>query len=119
MRISDDEKKLNSVKGMLGTILVYVLLFAFSYRKLRIFYLREQDNTTQHLSIEEIDQKEEFSIKNGFNFAVAVSSFSSDISEIEIDPSYGKLQFRENNWGIDMEGKIFWQRKILKSHLCS
>ena len=117
-RIRQDSLKLRSLRGSLCTIFLWVILIAYSYRKAKIFYNRERDDTTQHLSEYEINEREVFSIKNGFNIAVALTTYDSS-TEMELDPSYGQLRFRKSTWGVRDDGTIYWDRVVVPTHVCS
>ena len=117
-RISDDEQELKSLKGSLFTILVLLLIAIFSYRKFNIFLTRKDAETSQHVRVNNLDEKEKFSYKDGFNIAVGLTSFD-DNTEWELDPSYGELRFRASTWGQSEDGSIWWDMGHPEHHNCS
>ena len=117
-RISRDESKQRTLRGSLCTILLAIVLTIYSYRKVNILINREEEDTTQHVSEYEINERETFSFKNGFNVAVALTSYSSE-TEMELDPSYGRLRFIKSIWGVNENGTIFWDKKEARSRLCT
>lgn len=50
--------------------------------------------------------------------AVAIVEFG--VSEWKIDPSFGEVVFRANNWGFVGEtGELFYNKDLISSHQCS
>ena len=97
---------------------LWAVLIAYSYRKAKIYYNREKDDTTQHLNLYEIDDRETFSIKNGFNIAVALTTYDSS-TEMELHPSYGKLRLRKSTWGTREDGTIYWDKVEVPTRVCT
>jgi len=57
-----------------------------------------------------------FGFEKGMNVAAAITSFNSE-TELELDPSYGKLMFKSVSWGAD--GTTGDVETEIEPHVCS
>ena len=57
------------------------------------------------------------SVDKGLNVAISLTSMEEQ--EPELDPSYGKFQFRINEWGENEDGSFMYETKTSDGHFCS
>lgn len=57
------------------------------------------------------------SVDKGFNVAISLTSIEEQ--EPELDPSYGRFQFRINEWGEKEDGSFKYETKTSDGHFCS
>ena len=77
-----------------------IIIASYAYLKTDVLINRSKVYILQHLMKNHVNQHEEFSFENGFNIAVAFTSYNND-EEYELKPEYGHIQFRSMEWGID------------------
>ena len=61
---------------------------------------------------------DEFGYDQGMNFAVAFTAYNN-VREPILDPEYGYIYARANQWGLDEDGKFKSQKIPIPMHTCT
>ena len=61
---------------------------------------------------------DEFGYDQGMNFAVAFTAYNN-VREPILDPEYGYIYARANQWGLDEDGKFRSIRTPIPMHTCT
>ena len=108
MKIDKSNDVLKTQFGSLLTILVYVIVIAYTYIKIDVLIEKKDVDIMSTTMIDSIstdfiaDNKE-----TGLNLAIAFTDYS-DKTEPILDKSYGELVFNAYEWGTDeVTGKYF------------
>ena len=103
--------------GVICSLLLYLILLAYTYQKLDILIGRKDVDFLSVTKENYIDVSETFGAEQGLNFAVAVlNSFSS--AEHDLDPTYGRIEFKQNQ-GYQVDGGFELNQVEIKSHKCT
>ena len=119
MRIDRENFMLQSSLGTLCSVILFLLMIAFSAYKITILESRDFVDILESVEINHFDSDHVFSYNQGFNIAVGVFSPFDARTMQPIDPSYGKIGFYKRTWGQNEDASYFLYEEELKTHLCS
>ena len=88
MKLSQGQTALPSIMGTLLSFIYFGLVIGYTVLKFDILINRKDVNITLSTTDTHFSDSYSFTGKNGFNIAVALSSFSSN-KESELLPEYG------------------------------
>ena len=118
MNIEDGETGTKSKTGCLLTLILAVVTVAYTYQKSEILLAKKGMQITVHTNQEAIDETFRFGYEEGFNVAVAFTSYGNE-KEYELLEKYGSLRFRGDQWGLNPDGSVYRNNTIFDSHICT
>ena len=119
MSIEHGQSGVNSYIGTFLTLVLITITGFYSYYKTSILLRRRDTDVFTYTSKEFFADKDRFAFENGFNVAVAFTSFGSS-TEWQLDSTVGELRFRASEWGFDEDGNPKWNNDlILDSAVCT
>ena len=118
MKLDGSKDSLNSLMGTLCTLVLLVVLAMYTYLKGDTLIKRKDVDILSTVKDMHYSPEDEFSYKNGFNFAVAFTAYDSNPEPI-LDPTYGEIIFNHYEWGPQPDGSYMTERRRINSHTCS
>ena len=117
MNLDGDSNVVQTYVGSLCSILILAISFIYAFQKLLVL-IGKKDVTVLSTTIDSMyDDSFIFDYKHGFNLAVAFTGYN-DITEYELDPSYGELVFKAMQWGPHPDGTFYDRSPTLTHHAC-
>ena len=109
MNLDEGEQDIKSLMGSLCSVILLAITVLYSFQKAEILISKKDVDILSTINDDTYTSEDVFSYKNGFNVAVAFTSFNSE-REWELDPTYGSLVFNHFSWGVDESGDPFTKR---------
>ena len=104
--------------GSFCSLILFVIVCAFAYIKTDVLLLKKDVTILTSTHKNYYDSDFIFDFDQGLNFAIAFTSFDSEMEEI-LDPSYGRIVYKRFGWGIKENGDPWYEFEEIKSHNCS
>ena len=118
MPFDSKETHVRSFMGTICSLFLVIITIAYAFTKMEVLILRKDVDVISTVNDLHFDDTFIFNNENGFNLAVAFTSYDSETEWI-LDPSYGQLVFNSYSWGPNPDGSYFTERKKLESHVCT
>ena len=80
--------------------MVIFVILSFAYFKINIWLDGQADIIISSTQRKFYDNSYVFNFEKGFNLAVAFTAYDNVVEDI-LDPSYGRIVFTTNDWGMD------------------
>lgn len=119
MRVHDGQDRVPTKMGSACSILLFVLLLAYSGHKLNVLIEKSNVDITEAVQYDYFDHQYVFGAEQGLNLAFAVVNPINPDREPELDPRYGSIKFSAFQFGQNKKGKSSFSRIELESRFCS
>ena len=114
------DQEMTEIKTYLGSICSILMIFVIAFYA----YLKTNVWLDKQADIISFTQKKFFSYdytfdnSQGLNIAIAFTAYDEETEDI-LDPSYGKIEFVRNRWGMDENGEIYNLFEHIETHMCT
>lgn len=105
MRLDSKMAILKTPMGSFCTILLFVLVTAYTYQKIDVMHFKKDVEVFQYTTAGAFDDQYVFNFAQGLNIAVAFTAFDNEEENI-LDPAIGRVVFRRNSWELDATGQV-------------
>ena len=118
MKLSQGQASLPSIMGTVLSFIYFGLVLGYTVLKFDILTNRKDVDITMSVKDTYYNDSYPFGGDQGFNIAVALSSFDSS-TEFQLPPEYGYFKFQLSYWIVMENGEIDTKYTDVDSHPCS